>query len=61
MLHAPARQPALATVTPEARPQTRTVVLSAADKSAGTLGHYTDMRSAKVGYLRVTPFAALHE
>jgi hypothetical protein len=24
------------------------------------LDHYTDLRSAKVGYLRVTPFAALH-
>ncbi len=58
--HAPARHPALATVTPEGRPQARTVVLRAADKSAGTLDIHTDLRSAKVGELRATPFAALH-
>ncbi len=58
--HAPARHPTLATVTPEGRPQARTVVLRAADKSAGTLDIHTDLRSAKVRDLRVTPFAALH-
>ena len=58
--HAPARHPTLATVTPEGRPRARTVVLRAADKAAGTLDIHTDMRSAKVGDLRVTPFAALH-
>jgi pyridoxamine 5'-phosphate oxidase len=58
--HAPARHPTLATVTPEGRPQARTVVLRAADKAAGTLDIHTDLRSAKVGDLRVTPFAALH-
>ena len=58
--HAPARHPTLATVTPEGKPQARTVVLRDADKSAGTLDIHTDLRSAKVGHLRVTPFAALH-
>jgi pyridoxamine 5'-phosphate oxidase len=58
--HASARHPTLATVTPEGRPQARTVVLRAADKSAGTLDIHTDLLSAKVGDLRATPFAALH-
>ena len=58
--HAPARHPTLATVTPDGKPQARTVVLRAADKLAGTLDIHTDLRSAKVGDLRVTPFAALH-
>ncbi len=58
--HAPARHPTLATVSPEGRPQARTVVLRAADKAAGTLDIHTDLRSAKVGDLRISPFAALH-
>ena len=58
--HAPARHPTLATVSPDGRPQARTVVLRAADKSAGTLDIHTDLRSAKVGDLRAIPFAALH-
>jgi pyridoxamine 5'-phosphate oxidase len=35
--HAPTRHPTLATVTPDGRPQARTVVLRAADQPAGTL------------------------
>lgn len=58
--HAPARHPTLATVNPEGRAQARTVVLRAADKRLGTLDIHTDLRSAKVGDLRATPFAALH-
>lgn len=58
--HAPARHPTLATVTPDGRPQARTVVLRAADKQAGTLDIHTDLRSAKIGELRTAPFAALH-
>ena len=58
--HAPARHPTLATVSPDGRPQARTVVLRAADKAAGTVDIHTDLRSAKVGDLRATPFAALH-
>lgn len=58
--HAPARHPTLATVSLQGKPQARTVVLRAADKTAGTLDIHTDLRSAKVGDLQVTPFAALH-
>ena len=58
--HAPARHPTLATVTANGRPQSRTVVLRAADKAEGTLDIHTDLRSPKVGDLRATPFAALH-
>ena len=58
--HAPARHPTLATVTSDGRPQARTVVLRAADKTAGSLDIHTDLRSAKVGELRITPFAAVH-
>lgn len=58
--HAPARHPTLASVTPEGRPQARTVVLRAADKAAGTLDIYTDLQSAKVRDFRANPQAALH-
>lgn len=58
--HAPARHPTLATVSPDGRPQARTVVLRAVDKTAGTLDIHTDLRSAKVTDLRAIPFAALH-
>ena len=58
--HAPARLPTLATVSTDSRPQARTVVLRAANKMAGTLDIHTDLHSAKVRELRVTPFAALH-
>lgn len=58
--HASARHPTLATVSPDGRPQARTVVLRAADKTAGMLAIHTDLRSAKVTDLRATPFVALH-
>jgi pyridoxamine 5'-phosphate oxidase len=58
--HAPSRHPTLATATVEGKPKARTVVLRAADKVAGTLDIHTDLRSAKVGELGATPFAALH-
>lgn len=58
--HAPARHPTLATVTPEGRPDARTVVLRAADKAAGVLQVHTDVHSAKVRDVRATPFAAVH-
>ena len=57
---APARHPTLATVSPDGRPQARTVVLRAADKPTGTLDVHTDLESAKVRDLQTTPFAALH-
>ena len=57
---APTRHPTLAKVTPDGKPQARTVVLRAANKSSGTLEIYTDLQSSKVADLRRTPFAALH-
>lgn len=57
---APCRHPTLATVTPEGRPQARTVVLRAANKAAGTLHIYTDLNAAKVRDVLATPFAAVH-
>jgi len=58
--HAAARQPTLATVSPDGGPQARTVVLRAADRVAGTLDIHTDLRSAKVAELSHDPRAALH-
>lgn len=55
-----ARHVVLATVTPQGRPQARTVVLRAADRDAGTLDIHTDLLSAKVADLRATPWAAVH-
>jgi pyridoxamine 5'-phosphate oxidase len=57
---APTRHPTLATVTPDGRPQARTVVLRAADKTMGTLVIHTDLHATKVADLHATPFAALH-
>jgi pyridoxamine 5'-phosphate oxidase len=57
--HAPTRCPRLATVTPDGRPQARTVVVRATDKPAGTLDMHSDIQSAKVQELRATAFAAL--
>lgn len=58
--HAPARHPTLATVSPEAAPQVRTVVLRAADPANARLHVHTDLRSAKIADLRARPLAALH-
>lgn len=57
---APTRHPTLATVTPDGKPQARTVVLRAADKATGSLDIHTDLQSAKVSEVRNMPFAALH-
>jgi hypothetical protein len=57
---APTRHPTLATVTPDGKPQARTVLLRAADKNTGTLDIHTDLQSSKVADLRAAPFAALH-
>lgn len=57
---APTRHPTLTTVTPEGRPQARTVVLRAVDRVSATLDIHTDLQSAKIADLRATPFAALH-
>ncbi|MFN3912765.1 pyridoxamine 5'-phosphate oxidase family protein [Hyphomonas sp.] len=57
---APARHPALATVTPDGMPRVRTVTLRRADRLAAQLDIHTDLKSAKVSELRARPFAALH-
>lgn len=57
---APTRHPTMATVTPDGRPQARTVVLRAADKQASSLEIHTDLHSTKVIELISTPFASLH-
>jgi pyridoxamine 5'-phosphate oxidase len=57
---APTRHPTLATVTPDGRPQARTVVLRAADKEASSIDVHTDLHSAKVAELIAAPFASLH-
>ena len=57
---APTRHPTMATVTPDGRPQARTVVLRAADKQASRLEVHTDLYSTKVIELIATPFASLH-
>lgn len=57
---APTRNPTMATVTPDGRPQVRTVVLRAADKQASNLEIHTDLHSTKVTELISTPFASLH-
>jgi pyridoxamine 5'-phosphate oxidase len=58
--HAPARHPTFATVSPNGRPEARTVVLRAANEAAATLDIHTDLRSAKVTALRANPRAELH-
>lgn len=57
---APARTPTFATVSPEGRPEARTVVLRRAAQSAGEVEVHTDTQTAKVRALRACPFAALH-
>ena len=57
---APTRHPTMATVTPDGRPQARTVVLRAATKQTGCLEIHTDLHSTKVIELITTPFASLH-
>lgn len=57
---AAARHPTLATVAPDGLPETRTVVLRAANATTACLDIYTDLRSAKVASLRANPRAVLH-
>lgn len=57
---APARHPTLATVNRDGHAEARTVVLRAADRSAGTLDVYTDAASSKVSELRQRARATLH-
>lgn len=57
---APARHPAFATVSPEGKPEVRTVVLRRAVQSDALVEVQTDTRTPKVAALRATPFASLH-
>ncbi|WP_299785795.1 pyridoxamine 5'-phosphate oxidase family protein [uncultured Marivita sp.] len=56
---AAARHPSFATVSPEGRPEARTVVLRGASRSAGTVEVHTDGGSDKMASLRANPFAQL--
>ncbi|SHF10618.1 Pyridoxamine 5'-phosphate oxidase [Loktanella atrilutea] len=58
--HAPARQPTLATVGPDGRPEARTVVLRRVERSTALLEVYTDSLSDKMKSLKTSPWAALH-
>jgi pyridoxine/pyridoxamine 5'-phosphate oxidase len=54
----PLAWPALATVSPEGRPDARTVVLRSFDGQEARM--FADARSSKIRDLHHTPFAALH-
>jgi len=56
----PARHLTIATVAPDGRPELRTVVLRAAERSAATLEMHTDTASPKVTALRANPRAEIH-
>lgn len=56
----PARYLTFATVSPEGRPEARTVALRAASQSTGVLEVHTDILTPKVMSLKQTPMAALH-
>lgn len=57
---APARYPTFTTVSPEGRPEARTVALRRADREAAEVEVHTDSETAKVQALRRTPYAAPH-
>lgn len=56
---AAARHPVLATVSPEGRPEARTVVLRGADRATGRVELHTDGGSSKIASLRASPHAQL--
>ena len=57
---AAARQPTLATISPDGWPEARTVVLRRADRAAAQIEVYTDNQSDKMAGLAAQPRAALH-
>lgn len=57
---APARYPTFATVSPNGKPEARTVVLRGAIRSTAVVEVHTDRATAKIAALRQNPFAALH-
>lgn len=56
----PARYPTFATVSPNGKPELRTVALRKADREAGVLEVHTDTVTPKVKSLRQTPYASIH-
>lgn len=58
--HSAARHPTLTTVSPDGKPQARTVVLRTADRKAASLTIYADRSSGKVRDIGKTPSVALH-
>lgn len=57
---APARYPTFATVSPDGKPEARTVALRGAMRSAGIVEVHTDIATAKVTALQMHPYAAFH-
>ena len=55
-----ARHPVFATVSPDGRPEARTVVLRGADRAMARVEVHTDPMTSKVQSLRARPFAAIH-
>ncbi len=56
----PARHPTFATVSPQGRPEARTVVLRAARRADAEIEVHSDTRAAKIAALEQTPHAAIH-
>ena len=57
---APARYPTFATVSPDGKPEARTVALRAASRSANILEVHTDIATAKVTALNHNPHVEFH-
>lgn len=57
---APARYPTFATVSPQGRPEARTVALRRADREQAILEVHTDIETLKVAALRINKVAAFH-
>jgi pyridoxine/pyridoxamine 5'-phosphate oxidase len=57
---AAARHPVFATVSPDGKPEARTVVLRAADRTSATVEVHTDGGSDKVRSLTAVPLAQMH-
>ena len=56
----PARYPTFVTVSPDAKPQARTVALRTANRSEGFVEVHTDIATPKIAQLESNPFAAFH-
>ncbi len=56
----PARYPTLATVSPDGRPELRTVALRRADVADAVLEVHTDIATPKVAAIKSNPWASFH-